>query len=80
MLTIIKQAASKLTSFGFDNDPRNAVATLVEDLSPTVFVYRIEGLTASDVYVLVIRKGHVPLEAHHVVDFRVGGNIYGSGI
>ena len=79
---IIKQVASKMTSFGFRHEPDNARARLCGTLSDTVEVWQVENIHLDAgghspvVFALVVNKGHVPLPAHHVVDFRVGNNIY----
>jgi len=82
-LTIIKQVASKMTSFGFPNDPRKANARLVTELSDRVQVWELGLMHIPDeegpvpkVFALVINKGHVPVPAYHVVDFRIGNDIY----
>jgi hypothetical protein len=76
-LNITKQVAAKLTSFGFANNPREAVVSLVDRLTDAVRVYRVKmTVPEADIYALVVHKGHAPVEAAHVVDFRVGGNIY----
>jgi hypothetical protein len=90
-LTIIKQLAAKLTSFGFPNDPKGVVeaahdfelakrasvdVTHQDKLSENVSVYRVGGITGGPVFALVVFKPHNPQFAAHVVDFRVGNNIY----
>jgi hypothetical protein len=75
-LTIIKQLAAKLTGFGFPNYPKEAIVSDVDDLSQNVKVYRVDGMTAGPVWALVVVKGHTPQPAFHVVDFRVGNNLY----
>ena len=78
MSTVTKQVASKLTSFGFPNNPYHSKPYRHETITPTLWVARIEGIVeGGHVYALVINKGHKPVEAHHVVDFRIGSNIYG---
>jgi hypothetical protein len=90
--TIIKQVAAKLTSYGFPNQPMPSVrsvdggfqtegckAALHLSMTETVEVWEITELVPTGpVYALVVNKGHDPWPAHHVVDFRVGGNIYGD--
>ncbi|MDX1644706.1 MAG: hypothetical protein R3244_10150 [Thermoanaerobaculia bacterium] len=77
-LAVIKQVAAKMTSFGFSNAPFNAKARdEARHLGENTSVWVIDGLTeAGAVYALVVHKGHSPLEAHHVVDFRIGQDIY----
>ena len=76
--TIVKQVGSKMTSFGFPNTPHGAEAKLSNTLTDSIEVWSIIHLTKSPepVFALVINKGHAPLPAWHVVDFRVGGDIY----
>lgn len=87
--TIIKQVAAKLTSYGFPNQPVPNVhrdgttsgchAALHLSFTDTVEVWEVTDLVPTGpVYALVVNKGHDPWPAHHVVDFRVGGNIYGD--
>ena len=79
--TIIKQVASRMTAVGFPNEPHKAGAKLYLNLTATVEVWSICGMYPEQhepVYALVVNKGHVPLPAWHVVDFRVGSNIYGD--
>jgi hypothetical protein len=78
-LTIIKQVAHRMTVVGFPNNPREATAKLTEKLTEKVEIWAVDGLhplIVHPVYALVVCKGHIPLPAWHVVDFRVGGNIY----
>jgi hypothetical protein len=80
-LTIIKQLAHRMTVVGFPNNPRGAEAELFLTFTESVEVWAVKGmhpLLVEPVYVLVVNKGHIPLPAWHVVDFRVGGNIYGD--
>lgn len=84
-LTIVKQLAAKLTSFGFANNPRGCVVTHEGNLSSSVSVYAVTNIVDmgggnDTVWALVVFKGHVPLPAYHVVDFRIGSNIYGTGV
>jgi len=88
--TIVKQAAAKLTAWGFPNNPiyrgefgkfgtAAPKAVCARRLTTTVEVWKIsEIVPEGDVFVLVILKGHKPQEAYHVVDFRVGDDIYGD--
>lgn len=74
---LVKQTVAKLTSFGFPNDPRNAHVVLARILSTSVTVWYIQGLIPHNpVFVLVVNKGHSPQIADHVVDFRIGQDIY----
>lgn len=76
-LAIVKQCAAKATSFGFPNNPHGSTVECVANLSETVWVAKVSGLVdAGDVFALVVDKGHSPLAASHVVDFRIGGDIY----
>lgn len=80
-LCITKQLVAKLTSFGFPTSPKDVTKVWrLEPLTKTVYVYWVEGLTGGDVWALVVHKGHTPLdilqESYHVVDFRVGDNLY----
>ena len=78
-LAIIKQCASKLTGFGFPNEPRAATVEVGKQLSDSVYVATVKGLVpgGNDCHALVVIKHHSPVPAHHVVDFRVGTSIYG---
>jgi hypothetical protein len=78
-LTICKQIAAKMTGFGFENALHGATVTDVGAISPAVYVVRVDGICPSPVFALVINKGHVPVAANHVVDFRVGSDIYSGG-
>lgn len=75
-LTICKQVAAKMTGFGFENSPQGASVADVGALSKSVYVVRVDGICPAPVFCLVIDKGHVPVPAAHVVDFRVGSDIY----
>lgn len=79
--TIIKQTAHRMTVVGFPSAPHSARAELHLTFTDKVEVWAVHGLhplLVEPVYALVVNKGHVPLPAWHVVDFRVGGNIYGD--
>lgn len=69
---IIKQTAAKMTAFGFPNNPHGATVGGRHVLSANVFAMHVYGIADATVAVLVVHKGHVPVEAWHVVDFRVG--------
>lgn len=87
-LAIVKQLASKMTGFGFANSPREAKITHVNWLTEGVRVYTVAGLVPvvpgpplpapPEVFALVVVKRHSPTWAYHVVDFRVGGDIYSN--
>ncbi len=79
-LAVIKQCAQRLTSFGFPNEPRAAGFHSVRELSPSVLVVMIGGMmgTGAMVHALVVIKPHRPVPAAHVVDFRVGSDIYSA--
>ena len=75
--TILKQLAAKMTSFGFPSEPFQAEVATVASVTPTLFVVRADGLVdGGPVYALVVRKGHIPVPVEHVVDFRIGTDIY----
>lgn len=84
--SIIKQVAARMTAVGFPNDPYRGRPRLHVTLSETVEVWEIRDLNMDlennshgpNVYALVVNKGHVPIPAWHVVDFRLGDNIYGG--
>ncbi len=88
---IINQVAAKMTSYGFPNQTLHETArddegefttigvkaALHKTLTDSIEVWEITDLVPTGpVYALVVNKGHSPLSAHHVVDFRVGGDIY----
>jgi hypothetical protein len=76
-LTIVKQVSARLTDFGFPNNVKKARVTTEGRLGSGVFVVKVEGLVhEQDVYALCINKGHDPQPAWHVVDFRIGNDIY----
>lgn len=69
---IIKQTAARMTAFGFPNDPRAAKVGGQTRLSRNVVTVAVHGLCEATVAVLYVEKGHLPVQAWHVVDFRVG--------
>lgn len=69
---IIKQTAARMTAFGFPNDPRSAKVGGQTRLSRNVVTVTVIGLCDAPVAVLYVEKGHLPVQAWHVVDFRVG--------
>ena len=75
---VIKQVAAKMTGFGFPNSPSGAKAHCHGTLSDSIAVFKIVGLAYEDVFALVVEKRHSPSMAWHVVDFRVGTDIYGD--
>jgi hypothetical protein len=75
---IIKQVAAKMTAFGLPNNPHGARAGAPEWLSASVGVVEVYGIYPAPVFALVVHKGHAPHEAWHVVDFRVGSDIYSA--
>lgn len=77
-LTVTKQVASKLTQFGFPNNPRGCTHGEPRRVTDKLFVAQLDGIVeGSTVFALCIDKGHIPVPAVHVLDFRVGGDIYG---
>lgn len=75
--TIIKQVASLMTRVGFHNSPREASVKGKRYLTDAVFVVEVERMFDGPVFALVVAKAHKPLPAFHVVDFRIGQDIYG---
>ena len=74
---ICRQVQAKLTSFGFPTSTRDMEVAEASRLSDTVKVVCLSG-SAAPIYALVVEKRHSPVEAVHVVDFRVGNDIYSS--
>jgi len=77
--TIIKQVASRMSGVGFPNQPMQSdcSAELHKTLTSSIEIWKVnEIVPTGPVFALVVNKGHSPLAAHHVVDFRVGGDIY----
>ncbi len=83
--TIVKQVATRMTAAGFANEPHGAEAEKKTAFSDTVEVWQIHHLTKNlkaqyePVYAMVILNGQSPIPAWHVVDFRVGDDIYSRG-
>lgn len=81
---IIKQVASNLEKYGFQASAwhwgKVKSFTPSKDL-PSVAVAEVTGLVdGTSVFALVVTKGHRPVKAYHVNDFRVGENIYAKEV
>ncbi len=76
-MAVVKQLASKLTGFGFDNSPRDAELVDGKSVTESLSILCYEGIVPGQrVWCLVLNKGHIPVPACHVLDFRIGSNIY----
>lgn len=74
---IATQVSAKMSAAGFDAFAMGAMVEMVEQYTPTVAVYRVDGIGQAPVYALVVHHRHKPAPAHQVVDCHINQNIYG---